>query len=49
MVGDFQASFRGVVRGYHVYHDIWTPVIGEELSTQQEHGNPEDLYAVAIK
>ena len=37
-----------MVRGYHVYHDIWTPVIGEKLSTQQEHGNPEDLYAVAI-
>lgn len=48
MSGYFQVSFRSVVRGYHVYRVVWTPVVGEELSTQQEHGNPEDLYAVAI-
>ena len=47
-MGDFQASFKGVVRGYHVYQDIWTLSIGEELMTRPEIGNPEDLYAVAI-
>ena len=41
-------SFGGVVRGFHVYKAVWTPVIGEELSTEREHGNPEDAFAVAI-
>ena len=48
MSGDFQVSLRGVVRGFHVYREIWSPVLGEELSTQQEPGNPEDRYAVAV-
>ena len=44
----FQVSFRGVVRGYHVYKDIWNPVLNEELTSQQEPGNLEDHYAVAV-
>ena len=32
-----------------MYKAVWTPVIGEELSTEREHGNPEDAFAVAIK
>ena len=46
MSGDFQVSFEGVVRGFHVYREIWSLVLGEELSTQQEPGNPEDRYVV---
>ena len=49
MPGDFEVSFGGVVRGFHVYKAVWTPVIGEELSTEQKHGNPEDAFAVVIK
>ena len=30
------------------YKAVWTPVIGEKLSTEQKHGNPEDAFAVAI-
>ena len=40
--GDCSATFRSVVRGFHVYQAVWSPVVHEELSTQQEHGNPED-------
>ena len=29
-----EVSFGGVVRGFHVYKAVWTPVIGEELSTE---------------
>lgn len=36
------------MRGFHVYREIWSPVVGEELSTQQEPDNPEDCYAVAV-
>ena len=44
----FTVLFRGVIRGFHVYKDIWDPELGEELHTQQEHGNPEDAYAAAV-
>ena len=37
-----------VVRGHHVYKDIWTSFIGEELSCQREDGNVQDMYAVAV-
>ena len=46
MPGDFEVSFGGIVRGFHVYQELWTPVIGEELSTEREHGNPENAFAV---
>lgn len=37
------------VRGYHVYQDVWTAAIGEELVCQLERGNAHDIYAVAVK
>ena len=45
---DFFVEFRSVIRGYHVYKSIWTPALGEKLSTDQERGNPEDRYAVSV-
>ena len=48
MPGDFEVSFYAVVRGFHVYQAIRTPIVGEALATQREHGNPEDAYAVAV-
>ena len=36
------------VRGYHVYQDNWTPVIGERLNCEREEENSRDRYAVAI-
>jgi hypothetical protein len=36
------------IRGYHIYNDIWTAVIGEELICQRELTNPTDAYAVAV-
>ena len=44
----FQLSFSSVVRGFHVYQEVWTPVLNAEYSTSQEHGNIEDQYAVAV-
>ncbi len=41
--------FDSVIRGYHVYKDIWTPHIGEVLDCQAEPGNIHDLYAVVVK
>ena len=44
----FCASYLHVVMGFHVYKDIWTPVLNEVHPAQQKHGNPEDRYAVSI-
>ena len=35
-------------RGFHIYQDIWTPVIGKELLCEREEGNPNDRYAVSM-
>ena len=36
------------VHVFHVYKDVWRPVIGEELRCQREEDNPRDPYAVAV-
>ena len=42
-----------VIRGHHVYKEVWTPIIGEVLQYEKEKGNSHDLYldlyAVAAK
>ena len=37
-----------VVRGHHVYKDVWTPYTGEELTIAAEESNSHDQYAMAI-
>ena len=37
------------IRGYHVYGEIWTAILGEQLFGECEIGNIEDRYAVAVK
>ena len=37
-----------LVRGYHVYKDIWAAVVGEELPCKREGGNKVDLFAVTV-
>lgn len=36
------------VRGYHVYKEIWTAVLGETLPCVRETSNEKDRYAVAV-
>ena len=36
------------VWGHHIYKEVWTPSIGEELQTAQEPENGHDPYAVAV-
>ena len=45
MHADFEVSFGDVVHGFHVYKAMWTPV---EQSTERDHGNAEDAFAVVI-
>ena len=37
---------NSVVRGHHIYKDIWSSVHGEELHCRCEFGNVHDLYRV---
>ena len=39
---------NSVVRGHHIYKDIWSSVHGEELHCRREFGNVHDLYAVSV-
>ena len=39
-------EFQSYITGHHVYRDIWTPTLGEKLSTATEPENRHDKYAV---
>ena len=38
-----------MVRGYHVYQEVWEVCIGEILPCIREVGNRHDPYAIAVK
>ena len=42
-------SVEAMIRGHHVYKEIWIPVEGEILSCMREVGNSHDPMAVAVK
>ncbi len=44
-----ELQVESIVRGHHVYKCIWTPVLEEELLTEQEDNNGYDNYAVCVK
>ena len=41
----FEFNFESMVRGYHVYKDVWDATIGETLPCEVESGNASDPYA----
>ena len=49
IVGDSAAfALESYVRGHHVYHTVWTPVIGDVLPVKREETNLYDRFAVAV-
>ena len=44
----YSFTANSMIRGYHVYKEIWEPTIGEELCCEREVGNPKDPLAVAV-
>ena len=40
-------SVSAMVRGYHIYKEIWNAEIHEELRCEREVGNRSDTFAVA--
>ena len=41
-------NWESVVRGHHIYKDIWTPLIGEILFCDREEDNSEDSFAISV-
>ena len=41
-------AFASAVRGYHVYKDVWKPLIGKKLVAKREFNNPMDKHAVKV-
>ena len=39
---------ESVVRGYHVYKDVWSAAVGTTVPCQVESFKPHDSYAVAM-
>ena len=47
-MSDNYFELESFIRGHHIYKDVWTPVVNEELSCRREEGNISDPYAVAF-
>ena len=43
----YDLTVDSIIRGYHVYKNIWSPIIGVILFCKQEPGKEEDRFAVA--
>ena len=41
-------EFQSYVTGHHMYNDIWTPTLGEKLSTTTEPENHHGKYVVKV-
>ena len=46
--GQKNTSNKSYVRGFNMYQEIWTPVIGECLECRHEPRNVEDKNAIAV-
>ena len=46
--GPVDFTVESVVRGHHIYKQVWTPVVGEELTLAREYHNLYDCYATTV-
>ena len=47
-MSSYMYTVETVVRGYHMYKEVWDATIGQVLPCQKEHGNVHDPYAVTV-
>ena len=40
--------FNDVIAGYHVYKDVWDPILKEELVCERESQNAHDQNAIKL-
>ena len=45
---NFSYQKASVVKGHHVYKEMWTPHLGQVLQVRPEEDNEHDEYAVAV-
>ena len=43
-----EVTMEAMIRGYHVYRDVWSAVVDEELACKRELFNASDPFAVAV-
>ena len=43
-----EPTHQSVIRGHHIYKDIWSPYIGEHLTMQREDSNTHNRHAVCL-
>ena len=49
IVGDGNSfTLESYIRGHHVYHTVWTPIINKVLPVKRELTNDFDRFAVAV-
>jgi hypothetical protein len=48
MVDESTFSVEAMIRGYHIYKDVWTAIMDEELCCRREPFNTADPFAVAV-
>ena len=41
-------AFASAVGGYHVYQDLWKPLIREKLVAKREFDNPRDKHTEEV-
>lgn len=41
-------SVETMIRGYHIYKDVWKSSVGEQLLCEIEENNRQDSHAVAV-
>lgn len=49
-VGEFTTYFsvETMIRGYHIYKDVWKSSVGEQLLCEIEENNRQDSHTVAV-
>ena len=48
-IAERQASIlESVIRGRHIYKQIWRPLVGEILTLEREEDNNHDKFAVSL-
>ena len=45
---DEEHTHQSVIRGHHIYKDIWSPFTGERLAVQREDGNNHDRHTACL-
>ncbi len=48
MADTYSFDIPSCIRGHHIYHEVWTPTVGERRECIREMTNIVDRYAVGV-